>query len=150
MHAHTAPRRSDPITQAGRPRLLVVNDAEDSRRALADFFLARGYEVSLAADGVQALSRSLTHGVDVVIMKATLPGLEGFEAAAILRKISPQVHVILTMEADVEGPPRERQRSERFRCFPTPLNLAEIAGAVEAAWAGEPVPDAEREAEGAA
>lgn len=116
---------------------MVVDDAEDSRRALVDYFLARGYAVRVAMDGVEALTQSLARAVDVIIMRAMLPGLQGYEAAAILRKITPQVHVILTMGADAEGQPRERQRTERFRCFPIPLNLAEIAGAVEGAWAGQ-------------
>ena len=137
MNAHAAARNTHPVTQGCRPRLMVVDDAEDSRRALVDYFVARGYAVRVAMDGVEALTQSLAHAVDVIIMKAILPGLQGYEAASILRKITPQVHVILTMGADAEGQPRERQRTERFRCFPTPLNLAEIAGAVEGAWAGQ-------------
>ena len=148
MNTHTELWRSDPVTQGDRPRLMVVDDAEDSRRALADYFLARGYEVCVATDGIQALAQSLTSAVDVVIMKATLPGIEGYEAAAILRKITPKVHIILTMGADVEAHPRERQRTERFRCFPSPLNLAEIAGAVEGARAGL-APKLERDGEDA-
>jgi CheY-like chemotaxis protein len=136
MNTHTAPRRSDPVMHGDRPRLMVVDDALESRQALTNYFVARGYEVSVATDGIQALAQSLTSAVDVVIMKATLPGLEGYEAAAILRKIAPRVQIILTMETGVEAHPREQQRTERFRCFPTPLNLAEIAGAVEGAWTG--------------
>lgn len=146
MNAHTAPPYSDPVTPGTRRRLMVVDDALESRQVLTDYFVARGYEVSVATDGVQALAKTLTSAVDVVIMKATLPGLEGYEAAAILRKIAPRVQIILTMAAGVETRPPERRRTERFRCFPTPLNLPEIAGAVEGAWAGT-APDPERDPE---
>lgn len=143
MDTETASRRSNLVANGENPRLMVVDDAADSRAAIADYFLARGYEVILATDGVQALAQTIRRGVDVIIMSATLPGLEGYEAAAILRKINPRIQIILTAGADIEGRPRESQRTERFRCFPKPLNLEEIAGAIEGRAAGSG-PEAER------
>ncbi len=127
----------------GGMRLMVVDDAEPARTAVARYFLARGYEVTVAPDAVGALARTLTHGVDVVIMKAALPGLAGTEAAAILRRISPRVQVILTMGPEAETPPAESQRVERFRCFPLPLDLEALALAIEGA-AGRPEAEAGR------
>jgi CheY-like chemotaxis protein len=147
MDAHIAPRQRHVMIQGARPRLLVVDDAAESREVIAEYFGARGYEVLVAADGVEALAQTITGGVDVIIMHATLPGLEGYEAAPILRKINPRVQIILTAGAEVEGRPRESQRTERFRCFPKPLNLEEIAGTIEkgAAWSG---PEVEHKGEG--
>jgi CheY-like chemotaxis protein len=125
-------RESDLAPEGKNPRLMVADDAAESRTAIADYFLARGYEVILAMDGVQALAQTIRRGVDVIIMSATLPGLEGYEAAAILRKIDPRIQIILTAGADIEGRPRESRRTERFRCFPKPLNLEAIAGAIQA------------------
>lgn len=147
MHTDNAPRGSDLIMDGAPPRLMVVDDAAESRAEIADYFVARGYEVLVAVDGIEALAQTITRGVDVVIMNATLPGLEGYEAAAILRRINPRVQIILTAGADVERRPRESQRTERFRCFPKPLNLAEIAGAIEAGGAGC-APGMERVGEG--
>jgi two-component system capsular synthesis sensor histidine kinase RcsC len=127
----TASRRSNLVANGENPRLMVADDVADSRAAIADYFLARGYEVILATDGVQALAQTIRRGVDVIIMSANLPGLEGYEAAAILRKINPRIQIILTAGADIEERPRESQRTERFRCFPKPLNLEEIAGAIQ-------------------
>ena len=115
------------------PRLLVVDETEESRRRAADFFRAHGYEVTVAGNAVEALARSLAGGVDIVIMSVTLPGLEGYEAAAILKRLSPGVQVILTAEADAPACPGESQRTERFRCFPKPLNFEALARAIEEA-----------------
>lgn len=149
MNASHAGGLSDLGGRRERRRLLVVDDVEESRTATAGYFLSQGYEVSVATSGVEALARCLARGgVDVVIMNVTLPGLEGYEAAAILRKINPQVQVLLTMEADAEARPHENRRAERFRCFPKPLDLGEIARAIE-----QPAPssasDAERNTEDA-
>ncbi|HWU36275.1 MAG TPA: response regulator [Candidatus Acidoferrum sp.] len=143
----TAYRPSRLIAKGENPRLMVADDAPDSRAAIADYFLARGYDVILAVDGVQALSQTIRREVDIIIMSATLPGLEGYEAAAILRKINPRIQIILTAGADIDGRPRESQRMERFRCFPKPLNLEEIAWAIEARATGSG-PETERTQEG--
>ncbi|HWT77698.1 MAG TPA: response regulator, partial [Candidatus Methylomirabilis sp.] len=103
----TAYRPSRLIAKGENPRLMVADDAPDSRAAIADYFLARGYDVILAVDGVQALSQTIRREVDIIIMSATLPGLEGYEAAAILRKINPRIQIILTAGADIDGRPRE-------------------------------------------
>lgn len=147
MDTETAPRRPEPFAPAVPPRLMVVDDSAEAR-AIADYFVARGYEVQVATDGVQALAQTIMHGVDVIIMNASLPGLEGYEAAAILRKIHPDIQILLTMAAEVETRPREQQRTERFRCFPKPLDLAELAGVIEGAATGR-APDPERSAEDA-
>lgn len=141
---------SDSPTPAGGPgegrRLMVVDGADAPRRALAEYFAARGWEVSVARDGEEALARAIRQGVDVVIMSASLPGLEGYEAAAILRRVVPGVRIILTVEPDAEARPHERQWTERFRCFPKPLDLDSIARAVDeerAAPTGQPEGDRE-------
>jgi DNA-binding response OmpR family regulator len=116
--------------------LMVVDHVEESRAALAAYFASRGYDVVTATDGVRALSVAVTRHVDVVIMSATLPILEGYEAAAILRRIDPTVQIILTMEPDPQVSPGESRHVESFRCFPKPFDIAEIARAVDESTAG--------------
>lgn len=138
------PRRADaPETrsQGHRTRILIVDAADATRSAIGDYFVARGFEVLRAADGVEAITRTLARPVDAVVMSLTLPGLEGYETAAILRQISPGVRIILTTEADVDARPRERRRTESFRCFPKPLDLEAIARAIGEAKAGSGEPE---------
>jgi DNA-binding NarL/FixJ family response regulator len=126
--------KSGGIAGGARARsLMVAEGATEFRHAIADYFLARGWQVTVAGDGVGALAQAVTRPVDVVIMSATLPGLEGwgYEAAALLRRIAPHARIILTTDADEDVEPRETQRMERFRCFPKPLNLDSIARAIE-------------------
>lgn len=132
-------------------RVMIVDAADGTRRAIGDYLAARGFEVTRAADGVEAITRTLARPVDAVVMSLTLPGLEGYETAAILRQISPGVRIILTTEADVDARPRERRRTESFRCFPKPLDLDAIARAIDEAKVGpgdegrEAAPDEEGE-----
>jgi CheY-like chemotaxis protein len=128
--------RTDDIEPAKGQCLMVVDHVEESRAALAAYFGARGFSIVTAVDGIQALSLAVTRHVDVVIMSATLPLLEGYEAAAILRRIDPRVQIILTMEPDVDETPGESRRVESFRCFPKPCEPGDIARAIDEASTG--------------
>lgn len=142
MNASPSSKGPGRVADGSPRRLLVVDGAEEPRRAVAEYFAARGYDVIVASDGRDALALTISREVDVIIMNATLPGLEGYEAAPILRKISPRARVILTVEADADARPRESQRAERFRCFPKPVNLEALAEAIEETG---PAPDQDGE-----
>lgn len=64
--------------------ILIVEDDLEFRKPLSDFFSARGYEVSVADDGEQAIDRLLIHKPSVVILDLLLPKLYGTD---VLKKI---------------------------------------------------------------
>jgi CheY-like chemotaxis protein len=113
--------------------LMVAEGRPEFRRSIAEYFTARGWQVTVAGDGMAALAQAVTRPVDVVIVAAGLPGLDGwgYEAAALLKRLSPRARIILTTDADEDLQPRANEHLERFRCFPKPLNLASIARAIE-------------------
>jgi CheY-like chemotaxis protein len=64
--------------------ILIVEDDLDFRNPMRDFLSARGYGVSVADDGEQAIDRLLTHKPSVVLLDLLLPKIHGFE---VLKKI---------------------------------------------------------------
>ena len=58
-------------------RVLVVDDEPALRRALAINLRARGYDVTLAADGASALSAAAEHPPDAVVLDLGLPDMDG-------------------------------------------------------------------------
>jgi putative two-component system response regulator len=70
----------------GRARLLVVDD-EDANRRLLNRLLSPEYEVHTAADGEEALAALERMDVDVVLLDVRLPGLDGFEVCARLKRM---------------------------------------------------------------
>jgi signal transduction histidine kinase len=73
--------------QASRRRLLLVEDNDDSARALKNALEQLGYVVALAHNGPIALNVARTFDPDVVLMDIGLPVMDGWEVAKRLREL---------------------------------------------------------------
>jgi DNA-binding response OmpR family regulator len=60
------------------PRLLLIEDDNPLRRALADLLVRRGYEVFDAADGKTGLNLAFSCQPDIILCDIDLPGVNGF------------------------------------------------------------------------
>jgi two-component system KDP operon response regulator KdpE len=67
------------------PRVLVVDDEPQLRKALATNLRVRGYEVDLAETGEEALDLAARHHPDLVLLDLGLPGISGIEVVQGLR-----------------------------------------------------------------
>ncbi|HEY6097583.1 MAG TPA: response regulator, partial [Candidatus Deferrimicrobium sp.] len=82
----------------GKGTILLVDD-EESLIALGGRMLEHlGFTVLTAADGLQAvdLYRKRRGEIDLVLMDLTMPHMDGGEAFGELRRINPDVRVILS------------------------------------------------------
>ncbi len=66
--------------------LLVIEDDETMRRALARIFEADGHIVRAAADGTQLSSVLDDDPIDLIILDIGLPWINGFELAKLLKE----------------------------------------------------------------
>ena len=78
--------------------ILVVEDEEALRSALCKMLRRNGCRVIDAADGQTGIDqfRGSASKIDVVLLDLTLPGMSGGEVLAELRRVQPNVKVILT------------------------------------------------------
>ena len=67
-------------------RVLVVDDSEDGREICAEYLTFRGFRVSTAEDGAQALRQATQLHPDLILMDLSLPVLDGWEATRRLRQ----------------------------------------------------------------
>ncbi|HEU4721733.1 MAG TPA: ATP-binding protein, partial [Gemmatimonadaceae bacterium] len=70
-------------------RLLFVDDEPTLRSGMAAFGRLRGFTVVTASDGVEALSRARTDGVDAVVCDLRMPGMDGYSFHEQLRAERP-------------------------------------------------------------
>ena len=79
----------------GSARVLVIDDEEAARRAVAQGLREAGFTVLEAADGIAGLEAALQGKPDVVLLDLWLPGLKGEQVLERLRRAS-AVPVIVT------------------------------------------------------
>jgi adenylate cyclase len=70
---------------AAQQRILVVDDTPQNVKLLADLLTAKGYAVSTAANGEQALASIAAAAPDIVLLDVMMPGLSGYEVCRKIR-----------------------------------------------------------------
>jgi len=86
--------------------VLIVDDSQVVRDVLRDFFetLADWKVRGEARDGAEAIQRAKELKPDLILLDFSMPKMNGLEAASVLKKILPNVHIIaFTMFADALG-----------------------------------------------
>ena len=68
------------------PRVLLVEDNSVNRTLALRILQKRGFRVSMAVDGKQALAAHQSSHFDVILMDVQMPIMDGFEATAEIRK----------------------------------------------------------------
>ena len=82
------------------PKMLIVEDEKDIADCLEQFFAAKGFTVSSAFSGEEALTRIQESGAEVVLLDILLPGLSGIEILKRLKVLHPQARVVMVTALD--------------------------------------------------
>lgn len=90
------------------PSVLVIDDEPLIRDTLAEYLTGEGYDVATCASGEEALKRAEQRHFDAALCDVQLPGLDGIEVLDRLRKLDPELFVLLitaygTVESAVEA-----------------------------------------------
>ena len=79
---------------SNRPCILVVDDEESIRDSFA-LILQDEYDVIAVSTGEAALKKAVDHKIDLVFLDIRMPGMDGIETLERLKKIDPQIEVIM-------------------------------------------------------
>ena len=83
-------------------RVLAVDDEPDLRNLLGIHLRSRGYDVTEAASGAEAVDfLRANRDFDLVIMDIMMPGVDGVEACAAIREFSPVPVLFLTAKSQL-------------------------------------------------
>jgi CheY-like chemotaxis protein len=124
-----------------RPRVLVVDDEPSIREFLFHGLQLHGFDVETAADGVEALEMCQRGpAIDVVLADKRMPGLDGMQTEAKLRRIAPWIRFCL-MSGSPDGKALPHPSTVEF--VAKPFALDHVAGVL---WrlVREPLSSAER------
>jgi two-component system, NarL family, nitrate/nitrite response regulator NarL len=84
-------------TSNGRPlRILIADDHETVRKGISAILSSRGsFEMcGEAANGIEAIAKAKELKPDLIVLDITMPELGGFEAAKVIRKLYPDMHIL--------------------------------------------------------
>jgi CheY-like chemotaxis protein len=111
-------------------RLLVVDDSQAIQKVLSTILSLKGYDVTLAGNGLEASTLFLTGSYDLVVTDFEMPLMNGWEFSRLVKKQSPSTPVIVvTGSCDDEH--WEKLKENRVDAIiPKPFKLEEIEGTV--------------------
>jgi len=88
---------ADDLLAGHSTRILVVDDDAGIRQALRSLLEVSGYEVSTAADGMEALKEFEENSFHLVITDIVMPEIEGFELIRRIRKLAGAEYLIIAI-----------------------------------------------------
>lgn len=111
--------------------ILLVEDNEKSRHALAQFLAIRGHQVIQASDGKQALTMlGSGYPIKLVITDLAMPKLTGFGLLTRMRQKWPNLPVIL-VTGYLSPQVAEAVLNDNVKFLSKPIDFNELVSAVE-------------------
>jgi DNA-binding response OmpR family regulator len=123
------------------PRILVVDDDQDSRNLLSEFLAANGYTVKTVEDGVAAREElSRAEGYQVVIADLRMPKESGLELLRNLRRQESRQAIILMSSFISQAERKQAQELGARTLLEKPFRLADLLATVEEVAPKKPIP----------
>jgi len=111
-------------------RILLVEDDAAARDSLASVLRHFGYTPLEAADGREAIELFLRRPADIVITDVRMPGIDGLELLARVKKAAPETCVVIMTGYGAEDTAIQAIRNGASNYFKKPVNIPEFVYAV--------------------
>jgi CheY-like chemotaxis protein len=107
------------------PRILLIDDDDTVRMAIAAMLQSAGHEVAVAADGLEGLDQVRQQTFDLVLCDIFMPRLDGIATLTELRRLDDKVPVVMMTAGSPRAARIGRQENTDY------LALARSLGATE-------------------
>ncbi len=118
------------------PSVLVVDDNRDNIAIMRDYLRVRGYPVTVAYDGNQALQAYDETRPSIILLDVMMPGKSGWEVCRLIKQaaatgVGHSVRVIMVSALDQWEDKRQALQDGADDYLEKPFGLADLAAAVE-------------------
>lgn len=113
-------------------KILVADDDLDIRNLLKIILEKNGYQVSLAANGVEGLRKAISELPDLILLDVVMPAKTGWEVCKILKSQDITKHIpviiltILSLTLGNENSRRYAEEAGADSCLQKPFNSDEL------------------------
>ena len=107
-------------------RIMIIEDDEEMRSLLKDFFEEEGFETDSVSNGIDALRMLSKDHVDLIISDVQMPGLTGLDILPRIRRLKPETPIIVMTaygSNDVRNKSLERGATTYFE---KPIRLSQL------------------------
>lgn len=115
-------------------KILLVEDNEMNRDMLSRRLIRRGYTVTMATDGAEAVAMAEAEPPDLILMDMSLPVMDGWTATQHIRsKGSTQTIPIIALTAHAMASDREKALAAGCNDYDTkPIDIKRLLEKIEA------------------
>jgi len=114
-------------------KILLVEDNEMNRDMLSRRLVRKGFEVSIAVDGLEGVEKAHSELPDIILMDMSLPELDGWEATRRLKSAEDTKSIpILGLSAHAMAGDREKAMQAGCNDYDTkPVEFKRLMGKIE-------------------
>ncbi len=117
----------------GNPRVLLIDDESDFRKGLVRQLTTRDFDVLDCGSGEEAIKIVRHSQPEVVILDQRMPGMDGIQTLKEIKKIKPEVQVIMHTGYGCTESARITGKHDVFRYIEKPCPLEDMIDAIRAA-----------------
>lgn len=115
-------------------RILLVDDEKTMVKYLSKRLIKRGFDISVAYNGFDAVEKVKESEFDVVLLDVLMPGMDGIETLREIKKLKPMAEVIMltghaSVEVGIEG-----MKSGAFNYIMKPFDPNELVTEINLAF----------------
>lgn len=116
-----------------KAKILTIDDEVEFTGMIKEYFTTRGYEVFIAERGVKGIDLIVKEKPDIVLIDLKMPGIDGDQVVAQLKRIHPAAKAIVITAFIDNGKARKRlEDAGIYAYFEKPLSsLKDLEAVIE-------------------
>lgn len=116
-------------------RILIIDDEPDLIEYVVDILEFAGWQVGSANNGVEGVLKVLDGDWNAVVMDVRMPKLDGINALRLIRRIAPDLPVLMLTGQAGQGDMYEATRLGAFTCLMKPISANKLLDVLRQALA---------------
>jgi CheY-like chemotaxis protein len=118
-----------------RPKILLIDDESEFREMMGKLLIRRGFDIVTVPDGTQGIKAAEQLGFEVAVVDVKMPGLDGIATLAQLKRIRPDLEVIILTGHLLKSTEQEGLRLGAFAYLTKPCTVGDLVQTITSALA---------------